>query len=540
MENENFVAYTPEDVERYYRFKTLGYNIGRVDGALYHLNHYCGAESSIKNPFYQRGLYELNKVRSMDADKLYEYISTWKWLDNRKIYLVCYADNKFKDYQNRLIDQSNISGQFDDIFAYNRNWLVRTNFYKKNKDILSEQKGGGNCAWKPYIILNAINKIKEGDIILYMDSADVLEGDIRSFLLAQDREMILTNGSYINSDWTKMDCFFTMGCDSSEYMDTIQLEAGVCVFKKCDFTIKIIEEWLYWCQIKEVVSSEEKYIIQNTSYFKEHRYDQSILTNLKIKYNLYSSNELRQFITCNVSLKKKISTDVTFIIPLFYDGYERKYNINALLKYFHRFNIKIIVGEQLDRRFEYLQVDKYIYFKDKQFHRTKMINTMVKQADTDIICICDADVILSELQFNRAIELISDGTDVVYPYSKYIKLTRSQSEELRKDFNYSKFSHLTGIESRGGMIFFNKESYIKGGMENEKFMIWGYEDFERYYRFKTLGYKIEILEGNLYHLDHHRGPNSIPIGDHVIRNKEEFEKVKAMNRNELQNYIKTW
>ena len=29
MENENFKAYAPEDKERFYRFTTLGYSVGR-------------------------------------------------------------------------------------------------------------------------------------------------------------------------------------------------------------------------------------------------------------------------------------------------------------------------------------------------------------------------------------------------------------------------------------------------------------------------------------------------------------------------------
>ena len=39
LENENFVAYAPEDVERFYRFSTLGYSVGRLNSMVYHLEH---------------------------------------------------------------------------------------------------------------------------------------------------------------------------------------------------------------------------------------------------------------------------------------------------------------------------------------------------------------------------------------------------------------------------------------------------------------------------------------------------------------------
>jgi hypothetical protein len=192
----------------------------------------------------------------------------------------------------------------------------------------------------------------------------------------------------------------------------------------------------------------------------------------------------------------------------------------------------------LDNKFEYLQVDKYICFNYSEFHRTKMINEMVRQSDTDIVVICDADVIIPEEQYHQSIELILQGSDVVYPYNKFIKLNKYQSNELRNN-TYILYD-LQGIDSKGGMIFFNKESYINGGMENEKFMVWGYEDYERYSRFKKLGYKIEIIPGNIYHLYHHKGLNSIPLNEHYNDNKIEFEKVNSMTKEELKEYVSTW
>ena len=38
MENENFKAYAPEDKERFYRFTTLGYSVGRINNYVIILN----------------------------------------------------------------------------------------------------------------------------------------------------------------------------------------------------------------------------------------------------------------------------------------------------------------------------------------------------------------------------------------------------------------------------------------------------------------------------------------------------------------------
>jgi hypothetical protein len=78
-ENENFVSYGPEDVERYERFTKLGYKCTRVKGHLYHLDHYVGINSSKSNPFYEQNEKELTKVRSMTKDQLREYTISWPW-----------------------------------------------------------------------------------------------------------------------------------------------------------------------------------------------------------------------------------------------------------------------------------------------------------------------------------------------------------------------------------------------------------------------------------------------------------------------------
>ena len=60
----------------------------------------------------------------------------------------------------------------------------------------------------------------------------------------------------------------------------------------------------------------------------------------------------------------------------------------------------------------------------------------------------------------------------------------------------------------GHVQFFDRDSYIKGGMENENFRGSSPEDKERFYRFKKLGYDVCRLDDYVYHLEHSRGRNS--------------------------------
>jgi len=71
---------SPEDAERFYRWTTLGYKVGRIDAVLYHCDHWIGPDSSGRHQNAEAGRQEWRKVKEMDKKQLLAYISTWEWL----------------------------------------------------------------------------------------------------------------------------------------------------------------------------------------------------------------------------------------------------------------------------------------------------------------------------------------------------------------------------------------------------------------------------------------------------------------------------
>lgn len=83
LENENFVAYAPEDVERFYRFNTLGYNVGRMNTMVYHLEHERTPNSWFTNPHMNENNEEWMKIQKMDSETLREYITSQDYYKRR-------------------------------------------------------------------------------------------------------------------------------------------------------------------------------------------------------------------------------------------------------------------------------------------------------------------------------------------------------------------------------------------------------------------------------------------------------------------------
>ena len=84
MENENFKAYSPEDKERLHRFHTLGYNVGRIENWVYHLEHARTQNSWLNNPHMQNNFALWEFLQSLNEEELRQYYKEQKYLKKYK------------------------------------------------------------------------------------------------------------------------------------------------------------------------------------------------------------------------------------------------------------------------------------------------------------------------------------------------------------------------------------------------------------------------------------------------------------------------
>jgi len=84
-ENENFVSYGPEDLERIARFYKFGLRVFRTDIPVFHLEHLRLPDSSNRNPHFKNNellcsnLMELNKFELSSYYSSQEYFSSRGW-----------------------------------------------------------------------------------------------------------------------------------------------------------------------------------------------------------------------------------------------------------------------------------------------------------------------------------------------------------------------------------------------------------------------------------------------------------------------------
>ena len=202
--------------------------------------------------------------------------------------------------------------------------------------------------------------------------------------------------------------------------------------------------------------------------------------------------------------------DCTYMIPLRVETPDRMRNIITVLLYFIK-NIKapIIVKEfdiesiyeasvlpqlkQVATEEELNQITHVFEQSDDfVFHRTRLINDMIMMADTPIVCNYDCDVILPFQTHFYANTFLIKGyrpptappdsplqpVKVVYPYGygqfqqQVFADDQTVSNFINSNFNFHAFDgKLRPYDAKFGFCqFFNREEYIRLGMENENFI----------------------------------------------------------------------
>ena len=232
----------------------------------------------------------------------------------------------------------------------------------------------------------------------------------------------------------------------------------------------------------------------------------------------------------------------------------------------------VFVEDDSEKRIEHLvkKEDKYIFFENKGvYNKCKSYNIGFKEASNDIVCFLDIDCLVSMDSIIKSITIakrdwliIGYNRTAIYvehPLKAKIKdrkgmqiyrFLESHIEEGSLETGwYDKQKYSVGNTSAvGGCLFGSKTMFKKINCFNPNFIGWGYEDNEIIARADILGVTVAGA-GNtnnnwlLFHLPHEEGGVAIKDKDNhefYKHNERELVKVNSMDKQQLEQYIKTW
>ena len=208
---------------------------------------------------------------------------------------------------------------------------IDLNFKNKNQDILGRKRGNGYWLWKPYFIFKTLNeKLDYGDYLIYTDATVLYKNNINiliDFIKKKNKDMWFYKLPFLEKMYCKRDCFILMGADSSYYTNTYSYNAAFQLYKKSDFSMNFLKEYIYYGTDKRIITDDiNTFQLPNYKEFKDHRHDQSILSILIKKYNQANSGKPN----INYTLINNFNNEMPFI----FCHYRRKHfnNYNDLKK----------------------------------------------------------------------------------------------------------------------------------------------------------------------------------------------------------------
>ena len=207
------------------------------------------------------------------------------------IHLITYGDRHYDNAKQKLLSEANSTGWFDTVIGYGPDDLD-TDFKNNFQNVLEQNKGGGYWIWKPYIIKKHLDKINDNDILIYLDAGCSIniQGKDRfneyiEILNQSNEGWISFQLPFPEKEWTIKEVFHHFKIDEDgEIANTRQLVSGIQIFKKNSNSIKVVDMWNETLYNNRWLFTDN-YNKTQSSYFKDNRHDQSIISIIKKIHN---------------------------------------------------------------------------------------------------------------------------------------------------------------------------------------------------------------------------------------------------------------
>jgi hypothetical protein len=202
--------------------------------------------------------------------------------------LVSYSDGKSRfAAMQRENCRSAIAMGVDSCFMYTATSLDQE-WRARNADKLREPLGAGLWSWKAITIFQALMRVDDGDIVLYMDVDSVVVADVSPLFEIAAREdiVLFSECQWRVGEWaTRASLMLTNG---EEFRNRYMIVASYSLWKKGPRALQFLAEWLTYLQDLRILNGKgvEGFSTSEFPEFREHRHDMVPLCISGYRWNL--------------------------------------------------------------------------------------------------------------------------------------------------------------------------------------------------------------------------------------------------------------
>lgn len=215
-----------------------------------------------------------------------------------KTIFLSFADRKMQPSLNRIRKEAENTRWFDEIIIWNDSDLPKW-WRKRYKNELKMKRFFGYTIWKPFIIKTCLERMNDGDILLYSDAGNTIniKGEKRFYEYINHLNksicgmLVFQQNNLLEKNWTKADLLSYVGwidnpkCE--EFLNSGQYWDGCIFFRKCKESVECINKWIILSHEHHYLTTDVPSEIPNFPDFVEHRHDQSAFSCLAKPYHPY-------------------------------------------------------------------------------------------------------------------------------------------------------------------------------------------------------------------------------------------------------------
>lgn len=197
----------------------------------------------------------------------------------------------------RIVNEAKSFDMFDFIRIMTEHDIPE--FIQKHKSFIdAAPKGYGLYIWKPKVILDTLEQMDDGDVLLYCDSGMKLNINglprFREYIERINQSdchllVFSTNDSYVPQRFVKQDAIIPY---FPEFNDTERFRhyyyAGVMLLKKTDKTISLIRDYLELCEKEWLLTNLESGAYARVPNFQGQDTDNGLFNLCLAKHNIHA------------------------------------------------------------------------------------------------------------------------------------------------------------------------------------------------------------------------------------------------------------
>lgn len=231
--------------------------------------------------------------------------------------LITFSGDRYHDTTKKIIEDGPRLGA-SEVRVYDDVWLKekRPEFCAATKWAFDHPKvrGVNWFCFKPFVVLDALNRCDDGDIILFVDADTWPISDMSPIfdIAEKDGMALFAACGHLQRHWSKRDAQILMGMDDDKWRDKQAGVARFMAFKKgcvvngsfplfgmTDVYLYtnefFVDDWLRYTCDERANTFDPSVLAPEYPDLKEGRAEQAVLTNLAHKYNIPLHREADQW-----------------------------------------------------------------------------------------------------------------------------------------------------------------------------------------------------------------------------------------------------